>query len=459
MCSVCQSASFAHDELSGYMVCATCGTELTEFMPISNDDEDNAVINSESQRGIRSSNLRNTTLLNSRNDPKQSSTFASLKSSLTEKDVINLLVILQAALKVLANAVAIKADIDPDSSKYALFMEYIQKIWFDYIRKWDEITSASKMSITDPKALFCTVVLRLIAREPNIPVEYDHSIHPNYPSKYVLLAIIYLALRQLKSWVIIADLVRWVEHDDIPYHNVYSKLSSAVLRSHQLHALHEWIFKSKATTITPSIILYCTTTISKRLNIALPTLNAPLIAASIISKLGLPPIILNIFRQVIAAPSLVLRTHYPEDIVAVIIIAMKLHLHLPFYSYQREEAADAATPLIIPASVRDIDNFVTRSNLFGYVDMMRSRLIDPVQLDDSKLIFPVTKTYNKVITAANPSANNPSALSRRDDSVPPNKHVVIAQKPSYCRAPDKVGSSTHSLTHLLTHSLTHSLTV
>ncbi len=407
------------------MVCSTCGTELNEYVPLSYEEEDYGQTAKINRKDL---SIRTTLLGNNSNGKKTIGKFASLKSSLNETHLMNLLIIFQAALQTLANAIAAKAGIEMDSNNYKIFMEYTQKIWFDYINKWNTITEESKMSITDPKALFCTVILRVHVNQPNIPIEYDPSIHLIYPSKFVLLAIIYIALRQLKSWVIIADIVRWTKNGDIPYINVYSQLPPALLRSHPLHSLHEWIFKSKATIINPSIILYYTTNIAKGLNIELPTLNAPLIAANAISKLGLPPVIWNIFRQLTAAPSLVLRTHYPEDIVAIIIIALKLNLHLPHYSFERE-AETATKPTETPVSVREIDDCINRNNLFEYLDMTKLKLVDPSKVSSrhNKSLM-TTSAYNKFITAARPSCNNPTSVSKTDNSIHPNSHVVLSQK-------------------------------
>ena len=58
---------------------------------------------------------------------------------------------------------------------------------------------------------------------------YYNNTHPLHPSKPLLLGFVYLALRQLRTWVIPADIVRWCQQGLIPYNNLWQVSKQSIL--------------------------------------------------------------------------------------------------------------------------------------------------------------------------------------------------------------------------------------
>ena len=100
-CSVCQSGLFTHDDISGFMFCSTCGTELSEYVPVSLDEDDYRPTTRINRKKL---NIHTTLLGNNSVGRKTADNYDSLKLSLNETHVMNLLIIFQAALQTLANA-------------------------------------------------------------------------------------------------------------------------------------------------------------------------------------------------------------------------------------------------------------------------------------------------------------------------------------------------------------------
>lgn len=108
------------------------------------------------------------------------------------------------------------------------------------------------------------------------------------PYKPLLLAFLYLAIRQLRLPILPSDLVRWCVHGVLPYSSLFEKLP--INMQQQMPSIYRkrLVEHFNPRVSTTSNILYNTSVLASYLDMTIQPLNAPLVVRTIISALGLP---------------------------------------------------------------------------------------------------------------------------------------------------------------------------
>ena len=124
--------------------------------------------------------------------------------------------------------------------------------------------------------------------------------HPSHhpvlltPSRPLLLGLLNLSFRILRSWVTPHDLIRWSYDGIIPYDKAFEYLPKHIQQQISSKSkLHTYILKQVtgkycATEVSPLNVLFHTLELGNMLQVQVPPLNSALISRSMMTSLGLP---------------------------------------------------------------------------------------------------------------------------------------------------------------------------
>eukprot|EP01033_Poteriospumella_lacustris_P005965 gene5965-4287_t len=271
ICPSCRSNEFYRDAQSG-IVCIYCGLEMPNFLLESQEeagrgDEEGEVVFG-SRRLLRTAQK------------------AKVQRSTFRVSVAELLSIYQYCLILMTKELARLLSVNDAqaASLEADFLRTAKSLWVEYLGRWKNCPTPCKIEgifykhfFTSSNNRFCRCVS-----------PFDVSNHPCFPTKPLLLGFLGLILRLHRSSCIPADLVRFCDRGLLPYHNLWESLPEHVRQPIE-HSHYTRFFTLKHPgRLTPMNVWYHVTSLADALRIALPPLNTPAVALSLIHGLGLP---------------------------------------------------------------------------------------------------------------------------------------------------------------------------
>lgn len=356
ICSVCMSEEFYEDEQGG-MICVACGTQSQDFLAEGFDEDDLAVY------GGGTGNI--VSQRNEARGPKLAGDQVSKPSKVDlVSDTLEALKLYQYVLQMIFDSclaaygvIQDKPDIarPVDGSGYLdTCRATLKALWMDYLTAWksggkdnNAVSSSSSSVLTryDSKGPRCSIGMAFTRSSAYKctcrGVGISTGSHPLLPSKQLLLALVYLALRVLRMDVLIADLLRWVESGAIPFINLCEAIPPRWQESVSVDI--SWFYdhpvSEKRPLVTYEGLFFSVCSLAQTLRpsmdvgrCALPPLNAPLVARRIIRYIGLPESVWDLYcelTQLSTAATPLFGAgmddlHYEERIMATIIIAVKL---------------------------------------------------------------------------------------------------------------------------------------
>lgn len=129
---------------------------------------------------------------------------------------------------------------------------------------------------------------RRVTAPPVDSMRYDNVYKCVPPYKPLLLAFLYLAIRQMRLPILPSDLVRWCLHGQLPYSSLFEKLPADVQARIPAVYRKRLVEHFNPRVSTTSNIMYNTSVLASFLDVPIAPLNAPLTVRTIINALGLP---------------------------------------------------------------------------------------------------------------------------------------------------------------------------
>ena len=238
-------------------------------------------------------------------------------------DLRDVLVAFQRILKQFAMAVQLYSGVGD-------ICTVVKKIWFSYLSKWNQfggimIPSSQSSSVCEEEGVTAT------AEHYKRLSGVGSSVVLLLPSRLLLLGVISIACRILRSWVSHLDVTQWCREGIIPYSNAFELLDADLrLRIKRNRSFYRVFIRDYAAvhTISSSNILFHTLEVAKMLNINIPPLNAPFIARAFMLSLGLPQSVPTSYTAMMqflngSVTNNKFRCHF-DHIVASIFLACKL---------------------------------------------------------------------------------------------------------------------------------------
>jgi hypothetical protein len=113
------------------------------------------------------------------------------------------------------------------------------------------------------------------------------------PSKPLLIAIVYLALRIRKSWILPNDIIRWICEGKIPYVTLFNLIPEKQRQNFHLFTHSHRIFNrdnllSSSSPLSAMNLIFHSIVLSELLHLPYPSLNGPLQCYVMLLSLGLP---------------------------------------------------------------------------------------------------------------------------------------------------------------------------
>lgn len=156
----------------------------------------------------------------------------------------------------------------------------LKTTWLQYLRTWQSSTSSNCMI----SQAFCSTANLDV---PLCQCKVGDYQHPVFPTKPLLLGFLYLTLRQYRLDVTTSDLISWCERGLLPYNNLWEVIPKE--QKQRITYAYRYIFTPQHSGvikfITSANIWYHTTSLAESLDIPLPPLNAPLVAAGMIQSM------------------------------------------------------------------------------------------------------------------------------------------------------------------------------
>lgn len=275
-------------------------------------------------------------------------------------DTLEALKLYQSVLQMLLDACLTASLILPGNSEAStsLISSYrttLKALWMDYLRYWQHSHNSTttlnltSSSSTRPRVHRSTKICSIggaFTRASDVKCTCSDAGYPSghalLPSKSLLLGFVYLTFRVMRSDVLIADILRWIECGAVPYANLWEALPPRWREGVMVDM--RWFYDRPVSEKQPLIaydaIHFAACSLAQTLRpgssaddkIALPPLNAPLVARRIVTQLGLPEIVWQNFcaiTQLGSAASPLIGAdmsyqHYEERVMAVMIVAVKL---------------------------------------------------------------------------------------------------------------------------------------
>ena len=221
---------------------------------------------------------------------------------------------------------------------------------------------------------------------------YPTKCHPLPLSKTLLISFVYLALRLKRTWILPSDLVRWIDNGLIPFTNLYGILPDSVKKGYITETASFFYSKSYTSTLSHLQLSYQSLSLAKSLCIYVPPLNAPLVAKAFIDQLGLPEKVWHYYgkiAQIMMTPEKgrpiegadPFGEHYPEYIMAVIIIACKCCKGWSRWGLEKASHTDENN-----SSSKETEIFVMPVNIAESKRVPRSQL--PLLLETADKLIP-----------------------------------------------------------------------
>ena len=279
ICPSCRSNEFYRDAQSG-IVCIYCGLEMPNFLLESQEeagrgDEEGEVVFG-SRRLLRTAQK------------------AKVQRSTFRVSVAELLSIYQYCLILMTKELARLLSVNDAqaASLEADFLHTAKSLWVEYLGRWKNCPTPCKIEGIFYKHFFTSSNNRFC----RCGSPFDVSNHPCFPTKPLLLGFLGLILRLHRSSCIPADLVRFCDRGLLPYHNLWESLPEHVRQPIE-HSHYTRFFTLKHPgRLTPMNVWYHVTSLADALRIALPPLNTPAVALSLIAT----ELITNAFKYAFA---------------------------------------------------------------------------------------------------------------------------------------------------------------
>lgn len=312
ICAICRSTDFEEDN-QGFLYCIACGTQNEEIFAESFENE--GASQSAAGRNIIKNYIKADKL-------------APVDSSPLE--IRDVLLVFQKILKMYVDATV---QISGVSSVQPL----VKMLWFSFLRKWNQLGGglldavvSSRLRTSDSMPDVAAVGVEVCASDSAECLPFAVLV----PSRLLLLGLINLACRLSRSWVSPPDLINWCRQERVPYAQAYQLLPAEVKLRVTTNAkvqelfIREFSGKGSIHNITPSNILFYTFEIGKMLDIAVPALNAPLLARAMALSLGFPNSTVISYANVMQLLNSSVRTrkfrYLAEDVAASLCLACKL---------------------------------------------------------------------------------------------------------------------------------------
>lgn len=363
LCPNCQSTEFYRDS-QAQLVCIYCGLELEGFVVetqeiLYGDDEDGAAVQYDTQRSR---------VIKDRATP-------TTPIAQRAVDIIDLLSLCQCALIVIFRDVT--QIVAKDNRQFQIEMlTTLKRFWSLYLEKWETADCDCQIMGAFNPHLFN-------AERPYCFCSKNAFKHPSFPSRELLLGIVYLTLRWHRLDIIPSDIVRWCNRGLVPYYFIWDSLPQE-LQSLVVDTPCASFFQRRleGIAITSLRIWYEITSLSSSLNVVLPPLNAAAVAMGMIHSLGLPQSVWIIYSKltqlfVKSEPMVHVSTideHFGDHIMATIIIAYmmtprwtedSLHRYTALSTFDHSKAT--ALPEVI-----DIKEQVPRKLLLLYLKQVKA---------------------------------------------------------------------------------------
>jgi hypothetical protein len=297
-CVVCNSAEYYEDD-TGFRYCAQCHTQSQGYVAESFELDDGMMGMTGRLKTMRSKKAKTETV-----DKHGRHRFRG-----PGLDLLGFLDLFQTALKLLAERVAAAASLE--GFERDEYMSGLKVFWNKYLVKWQqsgcdmmEHMFADESDGADNKAkqldLKCFDFVEPSA-ESTGKNEPRANRHPLYPSKPLILGLIYLQFRRMRLPFVHADIIRWCENGAIPYNTLWEHLPPS--KRAPCNMSQRKVFKARHTaglTLTPSNLLFHMCAIARSIDVTIPPLNAALVAMHVMCALGLPAIVWERYTQIIS---------------------------------------------------------------------------------------------------------------------------------------------------------------
>mmetsp|Transcript_7700 Transcript_7700/g.11425 ORF Transcript_7700/g.11425 Transcript_7700/m.11425 type:complete len:677 (-) Transcript_7700:293-2323(-) len=346
LCSICQSDSFNEDG-QGFFFCSMCGTQSQDYFAESFENEH---------------------VLGGKIRSRQVKTPQPVKASPGAPQLYDYLVVFQAMLRLMMRSVGSVAHVNG-------LEDVVKDLWFSYLTLWNQQNERSMMA-----HFTAATVCSDTGEGAGLPI----------PSKPLLLGMVYLGCRLLRSWVTPGDIVRWCEQGQVPYFRVWDLLPERIQgrvlgrEGARVRLVFGRVGQGTVGALSPTNIFFHSVLLANSLRFPLPPLNAPLVISSTISGLGLPStvwdmwvVLSRLFSRSAPLPCFqAVDMHHAEDLVAGLVVACRL--------VRGCVSGWNVVPLgrpFLPGRISEMDNSITPRTLSGFLFGLRAAARS---IDDSK---------------------------------------------------------------------------
>ena len=358
ICPVCRSTDFYQDDEMNVYFCSRCQTQSQELFAESFEIEDgNMAMLTRLEGG---SKKERKTIRKTR--PKK----VIVRVEAPDPALEDVLACYQFCLKLIASQVA-------DIIKSSTLEGKVRSLWFQYLEAWRRSGKKILHAFKIPKYRRTDYDADYFSG-PKLP-------HPIFPTKHLIYGFVYLALRLERSWVVPGDLIRWIKAGRVVYSALWEAIPSELTEPLPWTFGHPYRYnKLTARFLTTTNVFFHTYILAEGLEVVIPPLNAPLVARGFFASLRLPPAcwtafcsILQLFRPSYS-PLKYLdlgNEHYPENVMAACIVAMKLVRGWTSWEYVHIE--NESETFYMPENINELD-FVRREDLDALLTRLRSSL-------------------------------------------------------------------------------------
>jgi len=292
------------------------------------------------------------------------------------------------------------------------------------------------------------------------PITADASEHTiPRPSKFILLGIIYLACRSLRSWVLPSTLARWAQDGSFPYMTLWEAVPAAVRGRVDIRYMSLLNAEHGGPTYAPTAhtVLFHANFVCEYLGAPFPAINAPLVARTMVAQLGLPYEVWTHFVRLTRvlmgerafSPQFALHAsamQHPEQVMAIVVMACKCSHRWMDWVLERERelraegnigapplrsavASSSTSTSTLTSSTSTAERFGGEGNSAGVFVSIPTDLVDSDEItrrDLPRYLERYTALVKAYKLRANPPAgrsdfNAPIALVAREQTLTLNK--------------------------------------
>ena len=393
-CKVCENDTFYEDSNANF-VCTVCGTQVEDYI-VESFEEDFEQLKASERLSLK----------------RLSGIHANIKKEKVQKvqevqsNTLDLLSALQFCLKLLAEEIYELSCVD------GLVAE-VRKLWFEYLNVWkssgheitgyfsnlmaeneedrnhheiskddsegssrsdssdddddddDDDTAMEEQTTEKRNVRFSKSVSKSIPPSSSSQVAYQPL--PVLPSRNLLLGLISLAARNLKSWLQPHDILFWIQNGMTSYNCFLQRMPPKIKVSKYCRYVFNQPGDGKRLFPSPSNVLYHMCAIADTLGRPMPSLNVVAVARACITKLGFPAEVWQKYVDISqlftlfdplpeletlhfaskSAPSPLASIRHVEDVMASIIIAVRMTNNWMDWIYS---IAPDASNVMIPTS-------------------------------------------------------------------------------------------------------------